>query len=165
MILAREATEADATLLLGWRNDPQTRAWARDPHPIAPGDHLAWLAAVLGSPARLLLVLDAGGIPAGTVRFDQRTGNRWEVSITVAPDYRGRGMAGSMLAIAEAELGHRVAPSALLAAVHQDNLRSHALFRRASYLECPTAAPDGPFVWLVKKLGAAGDVAVSLPAR
>ncbi|MGH3670308.1 MAG: GNAT family N-acetyltransferase [Pseudonocardiaceae bacterium] len=165
MMVAREAGGADAALLLRWRDDPQTRAWSRNPHPITPAEHLAWLAATLRSPARLLLVVEAGGVPAATVRFDRIADGRWEVSITVAPEHRGRGMAGAMLATAEAELRARVALRALLAAVHRDNLRSRALFRRAGYGECPIAAADGPFVWLIKELAPAGGEVVSLPAR
>ncbi len=148
---AREATEADAVLLLCWRNDPTTQAWSRNPRPIAPTEHLTWLRAVLRSKTRLLLIVETEEGPAGTVRFDQVSSGRWEVSLTMAPERRGDGLAGTMLAAAEAELRRR-RPTAdtLVANVHQDNQRSRALFSRAGYVERSPARADGPFVWVVK---------------
>lgn len=151
VISAREATEADADLLLRWRNDPATRAWARNSQSVAPAEHVDWLRAALRSEARLLLVVETEEGSAGTVRFDRVSSDRWEVSITVAPERRGHGLAGAILAVAEAELWRRTpAVGALLANVHRDNQRSMALFRRAGYAERSAAGADGPFVWVVK---------------
>ena len=95
---AREATDADAELLLGWRNDPRTRQASRSTTVVTPAEHLAWLRGVGADPGRLLLVVDHEDEPVGTVRFDRRDGDGWEVSITVAPEHRGRGLAGAVLA-------------------------------------------------------------------
>jgi RimJ/RimL family protein N-acetyltransferase len=154
---AREATEADATLLLRWRNDPTTQAWSRNPTSIPAAEHLAWLRAVLRSKDRLLLVVENEEGPAGMVRFDQVSSVRWEVSITVAPERRGGRLASTILAAAEAELRRRTPTvDMLVASMHQDNQRSRALFRRAGYVEWSTAQADGPFVWVAKYPATAG---------
>jgi spore coat polysaccharide biosynthesis predicted glycosyltransferase SpsG/RimJ/RimL family protein N-acetyltransferase len=137
----RPATSADAELLLAWRNDSQTRAWSRTTTTVAPGDHQAWLQRVLADPGRRLLIAEHGGRPVGTVRFD-RDGDAWEVSVTVAPEARGRGLALPVLLAAERDLGR----ATIRANVHRDNAASTALFRRAGY----RPDSDGPFAWFVK---------------
>ncbi|MGB3439973.1 MAG: bifunctional UDP-2,4-diacetamido-2,4,6-trideoxy-beta-L-altropyranose hydrolase/GNAT family N-acetyltransferase [Actinophytocola sp.] len=137
----RPATEADAASLLSWRNDAETRRWSRTSDPVSPVEHKAWLARVLADPARLLYVAEHDGRPVGTVRFD-RDGPVWEVSITVAPEARGRRLAVPMLLAAERALG----PGVIRANVHRDNGASLALFRRGGY----RVAVDGEWLWLEK---------------
>ncbi|WP_328605741.1 GNAT family N-acetyltransferase [Amycolatopsis sp. NBC_00345] len=172
-LLARDATEADAELLLAWRNDPRTRLASRTSDVIALEDHVRWLRGVLASPDRLLLVVEAAGEPVGTVRFDavpfdtarfdtsqfdtsqfdaarfdrERPGE-WEVSITLAPESRGRGLARAVLTKGERVLAERQDVRAILASVHRDNAASAALFERAGYRESAPAG-DG-FRWLRK---------------
>ncbi len=146
--VVRAATEADAHLLLAWRNDEQTRAWSRG-DAVEPAEHRAWLARVLADPDRRLLVAEQENRPVGTVRFDRATGTEWEVSVTVAPSHRGRGLAALILAAGEATLGGGVT---VFANVHRDNAASLALFRRAGYRKCPDRPADGPFGWLEKVL-------------
>jgi RimJ/RimL family protein N-acetyltransferase len=136
---AREATEADAGLLLGWRNDPRTRQSSRSTAVVALDEHLAWLRAVLADPGRLLLVVEHEDEPAGTVRFDRRDGDGWEVSITLAPEQRGRGRSGAVLAEGERAARERLGVRVVLAAVHQDNTASAKLFERAGYVEAAPA--------------------------
>jgi RimJ/RimL family protein N-acetyltransferase len=140
--VVRNATEADSALLLAWRNDSRTRAWSRTPTPVAPAEHVAWLTRVLGDPDRRLLVAEFGGEPVGTARFD-RAGDVWEVSITVAPEARGRRLAVPILLAAERTLG----PATIRANVHRDNVASVALFERAGYR--PDSIDD-PWRWFVK---------------
>ncbi|MFC4854664.1 GNAT family N-acetyltransferase [Actinophytocola glycyrrhizae] len=135
----RPATEADAALLLSWRNDPETRRWSRTTDPVSPVDHKAWLSRALADRDRRLLVAEHDGRPVGTVRFD-REGGTWEVSITVAPAARGRKLAVPMLLAAQRNLGSAV----IRANVHSDNAASLALFRRAGY----RPVSDGEWRWL-----------------
>lgn len=139
--VVRAATSADASSLLEWRNDPETRRWSRTTDPVAMADHTAWLSRVLADDDRRLLVAEHGGRPVGTVRFD-REGGVWEVSITVAPAARGRKLAVPMLLAAERWLG----PAVIRANVHAENTASLALFRRAGY----RVVADGEWQWLEK---------------
>jgi len=144
----RPASSADADLLLAWRNDPSTVAWSRDSRPVAADEHRTWLGASLDDPDRLLFVV-AADRPVGTVRFDRAADGAWEVSITVAPAERGRGLAGRVLAMGEGALFANAAPTRLLANVHRDNAASLALFHRAGYVPIDRPA-DGSFGWLAK---------------
>ncbi|WP_448641023.1 GNAT family N-acetyltransferase [Geodermatophilus sp. URMC 63] len=128
------ARPADSGLLLSWRNDPVTRARSITTAPVRPSDHAAWFSAVLADPDRHLLLVGSGGQRVGTVRFDRVDAGTWEVSLTLAPESRGRGLSGTVLACGEEHLlAHGGGGARLAARVRQDNAASLALFRRAGY--------------------------------
>jgi RimJ/RimL family protein N-acetyltransferase len=141
-VVVRAATEGDSGLLLAWRNDPETRAWSRTTDPVAPADHGRWLARALNDPGRRLLIAEYGHKPVGTVRLD-RDDDHWEISITVAPEARGRGLAVPILLAAELSLDD----TTIRACVNRDNAASIAIFRRAGYQPLAT---DGPWLWFHK---------------
>jgi RimJ/RimL family protein N-acetyltransferase len=87
----RPADMGDAQTLLAWRNDPLTRANSRNGGEVGFAEHIAWLRGVLSSNDRLLLVAEERGRPVGTCRADRRR-DGWELSWTVAPEARGRGI-------------------------------------------------------------------------
>lgn len=144
LIKLRSAIEADAERLLFWRNDSETRAWSRTTTPVTAAEHRAWLASVLANPNRLLLIAEYDQKPIGTVRFDRKN-ITWEVSITVAPEARGRRLARPILLAAERTLS----PATIRANVHHDNAPSIALFRKAGY---QTDRTEGNWHWLVKQV-------------
>lgn len=131
----RPATDEDADRLLTWRNDPVTRQWSRNTEPVARADHLVWLQRKLDSPESILLIAEEGRTVLGTVRFDQHTPLQWEVSITLAPEHRGRGHARRILLAAERRF-RALCPEAteILATVHRKNTASRLLFSGAGYL-------------------------------
>jgi spore coat polysaccharide biosynthesis predicted glycosyltransferase SpsG/RimJ/RimL family protein N-acetyltransferase len=144
VLAARDAGPPDADLLLAWRNDPATRASSRSQDPVARADHVRWLDGVLADPTRLLLVVEHTGRPAGTVRFDRVDDALWEVSITVAPHARGRGLAARVLAAGEVAWRDRVGDGpAVLACVRPGNRASARLFEAAGYRRRAQPAPDG----------------------
>jgi spore coat polysaccharide biosynthesis predicted glycosyltransferase SpsG/RimJ/RimL family protein N-acetyltransferase len=140
-VTVRPATLDDAGALLEWRNDPVTLAVSRQHDPVRPADHLAWLSASLSRSDRLLLVGSSGGTEIGTVRWDRVSDGEWEVSITVARDARGRGVAGPLLRAGEEWLSGAVDVAACLAVVHRDNQRSRRLFVSSGYV--PDLPADG----------------------
>jgi spore coat polysaccharide biosynthesis predicted glycosyltransferase SpsG/RimJ/RimL family protein N-acetyltransferase len=130
---ARAATVTDAELLHGWRNDEATRRWSRSSEPVPWVDHLLWLEGSLAREDRLLLVIEQAGVAVGTVRWDREDDGSWEVSITVAPEHRGRRLAGPILRAGEEELRSRRGAITVRAAVHRRNAASERLFRAAGY--------------------------------
>lgn len=140
----RRAVLDDAETLLRWRNDPQTRAGSRHHGEVAREDHVAWLRSSLSDDSRLLLVVADDRGEVGTVRWDRVEPGVREVSITVAPERRGQGMAGPMLAAGERFLLGSVADLvALDAEVHEQNAASTRLFASAGYLPDEPADEDG----------------------
>ncbi len=95
-LVLREATLDDAELLLDWRNDPETRAASFTLEPVPLDKHLAWLKKTLRGPVRLRVAED-NGVPVGTVRWEPNEDEAPELSWTVAPSARGRGVGKRML--------------------------------------------------------------------
>lgn len=102
-IRLRPATIADADLLLQWRNDSQTRHASHSMSIVSREDHIEWLDGLLDDASRWLLIAEEDGHPVGTARVDVVDGVH-ELSWTVAPTMRGRGVAKRMVAIAVAEI-------------------------------------------------------------
>lgn len=150
-VLVRPATPQDAELLWRWRNDPGTRHNSRSHDEVPMEAHVGWLHATLGRDDRRLLVGERDGEPVGTVRWDLDTRGEWEVSITVAPERRGSGLAGALLRAGEDWLqdAHPDELAAYLASVHLDNVASRRLFLGAGYLP-DLPADDAGFERFVK---------------
>jgi RimJ/RimL family protein N-acetyltransferase len=127
----RRATESDADLLLGWANDPATRAASFHPDPIDRLGHVRWLAARLESPTTRFWIGEADdGRPIGQVRIEVD-----EISISVAPTARGMGFGRALLGAAVDEAGRTLPAERLLASVRLDNPASLALFAGAGFVE------------------------------
>lgn len=91
----RPATIDDAEMLFTWRNDTLTREASINTDPVAWDSHVNWLRASLQSDKRKLLIAEAEGEPVGTVRFDY--GDEAEMSWTVSPTARGKGLGKHMV--------------------------------------------------------------------
>lgn len=120
-------------MLLEWRNDPDTRANSIDQNEVAEADHRRWLESSLVNPDRHLFVIEVDGEPVGTTRLDRRD-NGWEVSITVAPDHRGRGMGQAMLDVTTEWFDENIGGDVILSTIKPSNPASLALFAKLGYL-------------------------------
>jgi N-acetylneuraminate synthase len=136
------ATSTDAALLLTWRNDAETRAQSVSSAPVALAEHTEWLARSLTSDARALWVAREDGIPVGTVRVDRDKGRTWEVSITVAPEARGRRIGTAML-VALDGCARALGVRTLTARVRPSNVASVAAFKAAGYYAFVERVVDG----------------------
>lgn len=149
-LVLRPATPTDWQELLAWRNDPQTRRWSRHTGMVDEEQHRAWLAAAVSDQRRQLLVAEVNGRPAGTVRLDQVSGGT-EVSWTIAPQLRGRGLGRRMLALAlESVAGY------VFASMHKDNVASVRIAQAAG-MQFETRDRDWVRYSLVKDLGQASE--------
>ncbi len=118
----RPARAADSALLLAWRNDPLTRAASVDTAEVALADHERWLAASLANEGRRLLVAEEHAQAVGSLRADRLPGGAWELSWTVAPHARGRGLGQRMVALLAQEL-----EGPLVARVRAENIASRRI--------------------------------------
>ena len=132
----RDASMDDCLPLLRWRNDPATRAVSRTTEAIGLDAHAPWLERTLAREDRELFIAQTSNGPVGMVRFDA-DGSAWEVSINLAPETRGRGLARKVLSEAEALFFRRHPGSSVLAYVRADNAPSIRLFDRAGYEPWP----------------------------
>lgn len=134
----RSASLEDAAFLRRLRNDPITRAMSFRTSEVTRDEHLAWLRARLASrdaTTKLWVALlgDRGSERRmGQVRLDvDPRGARAEISLAIAPRFRGRGLAVPLLCRA---LKH--VPSSIervLARIRVENTASLSAFRRAGF--------------------------------
>jgi RimJ/RimL family protein N-acetyltransferase len=144
-IALRPATAEDEALLLGWANDPATRAAGFRPAEIAADEHHRWLTHRLSSPNGRLFIGVRDGEPVGQIRLDADDGGRVEIGISVAPEIRGRGIGRAMLAAA-VEAGRAddaLAATAFVARIRPGNAASVALFEGAGFRLATTTQVDG----------------------
>ena len=98
--LIRPATIDDAQVLFDWRNDEVTRANSINTNPVEWDGHVAWLGRVVdgSNPNRALYVVETDeGDGVGTVRTDRTEDGAYEISYTVAPAWRGKGVGKAMV--------------------------------------------------------------------
>jgi len=92
----RIATMADAKLLFQWRNDPETRKQCHTTGNIYYDNHLSWLEKSLVNANREIRIVELNGVAVGHIRLDKAV-DRYELTWSVAPNARGKGIGKSML--------------------------------------------------------------------
>jgi len=133
-VTLRPATAHDSAELLAWRNDPLTRANSRNTGEISPEGHAAWLARTLRDPNRRLWIAMEGAVKAGTTSAVRDASGAVEISVTVAPAARGRGLGAAMVAAA-VEGSRQVWPEAVIRAeIKPDNRASRAIFEACGFV-------------------------------
>ena len=99
MLTLRNASISDADRLFEWRNDSISRHASHNAGNLQFEEHMCWLRDVLDDTDRMLFVCEENGIPVGTVRIDYMD-EIANLSWTVAPADRGRGIAKQMVKLA-----------------------------------------------------------------
>lgn len=135
MLKLRIASFEDAKFLFDWRNDPVTRSNFINTELVKWDDHVEWLKRTLLSPDRLLLVGEVNGNPVSTIRFDRAEVGH-ELSWTVAPEQRGRGIGFQTLEQAVKIKGPH------FASIKEQNIASQRVAEKNGFVRMP----DGPLV-------------------
>jgi UDP-2,4-diacetamido-2,4,6-trideoxy-beta-L-altropyranose hydrolase len=148
----RPADVHDAAHLLEWRNDPSVSAVSRNKEAIGAPEHARWLASVLADSARVLLVVEDGAGPAGSVRFDVE-GEDAEISVVLAADRRGHGIGTQAIReSSELLLASRPEVGRVFAEVEAGNRASLVAFERADFVPAGEAQAGSALL----ELGRAG---------
>ena len=99
--MLRNAIKEDSQKLFNWRNDEETRQQSLSTALIEWSAHEQWLTKSLVNPDRTIFIFEENGIPAGTCRIDrevEKDGREvFELSWTIAPKQRGKGLGKKML--------------------------------------------------------------------
>lgn len=135
MIGLRPATMTDSDDLFAWRNDPVTLACMRSTAVVAREDHDRWMHfhVLHGYPTHLVWMADNDTDAVGVVRFDcdKRDVLSYEASITIAPKFRGQGLAFPILAEACSYLPE----CTIKAEIRENNAPSRRIFERCGFEE------------------------------
>jgi len=157
----RPATWDDLELLLRWANDPLARKMSFHSHPISWEEHQHWFARVMGDPDTHLLIVELREadrqIRIGQVRLDPDG----TVSISLAPEYRGRRLALPALRTGLACLGKPDHVETFTAYIKPENHPSQKVFAQAGFRLAGWAEVAGePCLKYVYRLPAGGEAEV-----
>lgn len=97
-----------------------------DTDPVSLDRHADWFNRSLADPSRRILVAELHGTPVGVVRID--SAESVELSWTVAPEWRGRGIGRSMVAQAAGRVQGRC-----IARIRRENEASQAVAEAAGF--------------------------------
>jgi UDP-2,4-diacetamido-2,4,6-trideoxy-beta-L-altropyranose hydrolase len=125
----------DASILLAWRNDPETRRNSINTGEISWKEHVRWFEEVMHHHHEQISIAELDSIPVGVIRFSwNEHNNSCDVSFTVASEYRGRGVGLRM--VQQAIEGLR--STRILARVKSSNFASRRIFERLGFIVIDT---------------------------
>lgn len=131
----RPATMLDADHLFTWRNDPVTCACFRSTAAVPREDHDRWMKfnVMCGYPEHIVLMAENPMGRIGVVRFDsdKRDVLTFEASITIAPRFRGMGLAREILSDACGMMSEYT----IDAEIRADNRPSRRIFEQCGFSE------------------------------
>ncbi len=97
-MILKEAIYSDWKLLLDWRNDIESRKNSHSMDLISEESHKKWFKKLLKNSKRKLFIAYVSELAVGTVRADFDIAvDAYELSWTVAPDARGKGIGKRMV--------------------------------------------------------------------
>ena len=137
-VALRPAVMGDAGLVWEWRNDPEVRATAFDTSEIPWQQHESWFERSLTNPDRLMRLAEWQEKAVGFIRLD-RIAEGAEVSIFLAPEMKGVGLAGAILSKVERDIPADWDVEALIAGIRPENGISISLFENAGYVKSGNA--------------------------
>ena len=133
MLRLRRVEERDSRLLWEWANDPAVRAASFSSEFIPWEHHQDWFGAKLADPnAVLYLATNPENVLIGQVRY-QLDGPGAQLSVSLAPEFRGKGYSHTIIAMATEELFRTTNVTTIDAYVKPTNEASLRLFRRAGF--------------------------------
>lgn len=148
----RDAVDADAELLLEWRNEPLTRSNSFSEEVVNGDDHQAWFSSRMAArdQTRIWILMDDEH-PAGQARFEKRGADRAEVSISIDASFRGRGLAVELLRRSAPRACQELDVREIRGKVKSSNAASLAAFARAGFTreddEITGGEPCAVFLW------------------
>ncbi len=127
LITIRPATDADITYLYDLRNIPEVHQFFKQPRPVQWEEHRVWFSSVQRKETCKLFIILLDGHRSGQLRFDKMDDGSWEISISIHPDYWGKGIASSVLKNSLRQV------QAYTAYIHQKNIASQNLFQKLGF--------------------------------
>lgn len=126
----RKAGSADCEDIFVWRNDEKTVESSFNSAIIPYEEHLLWYRKTLEDDDRIIFIgEDPAGEKFGMIRFDKVNTDTYEVSVNLAPEYRGRGLGAELITQASGLVKGR-----LLAKIKAGNPASVRAFKKSGYV-------------------------------
>ena len=132
LLSLRRAAPSDCAVIFEWANDPVTRENSFSQDLIPWERHKAWFDQILQDPERVLFIAVVAGEAIGQARLSRLSvQGEEEISVALAPAWRGRGLAADVIRLATRESRGPI----LHAYVKSGNTASIRAFLRAGYVE------------------------------
>lgn len=132
IITLRNAVADDAQLLFEWRNDVATRQSSLTEAPIKWREHEDWFKKALSNSNRSIRIGQYDRTDIGMVRLDISADyTHCEISIMMAPEARGRGLAAALLSLAMHESPYPTRH--FTATIKPSNAASKRIFERNGF--------------------------------
>lgn len=137
-VACRLATISDAEFFWHCWNDPLTQKMMKNGKEVSWSDHLKWFTDEINGSSETLFVVGAlpGGADIGVVRFIKQAEMLFDVSLIVAPGFRGRGYAPGLVSESIALFKETRGPATLFASFKKVNVPSQQSFLRAGFALC-----------------------------
>jgi RimJ/RimL family protein N-acetyltransferase len=132
----RPATQQDALLLWQWANDPMTRRNSFKSEPILWTTHESWCAGKITSPDSRFWILEYRHVPVGQVRYDRMHSKTAQVSVSIAPAYRGRNFGATLLLLTADVAGRELGVDNVEGTAFVENVASRRAFIKAGFELC-----------------------------
>lgn len=155
-IWLRATLMSDAAMLWEWANLPDVRAVSFSAEPIPWEEHVAWLGCKLqDTDAMLRVAMTGDDQPVGPVKIEKRASGRCEISISLATEFRGQGLAVEIVRQACEEYLNTHATDAIHAFIKTDNQVSLRLFAKAGFrkMACTTVKGHPAEHWILDREG------------
>jgi UDP-2,4-diacetamido-2,4,6-trideoxy-beta-L-altropyranose hydrolase len=131
----RKASIKDIEIVFKWQSSPNTRKFALNHSLPSLNEHTLWMKKKLEANFDFFYIIQIATksndvVPAGVVRLDKLENSEFLLSIYIAPEYYGKGVAKS--ALSYIDMVHR--NIVINATVLSENIASQKLFNTAGYM-------------------------------
>jgi RimJ/RimL family protein N-acetyltransferase len=136
--MCRLANISDAEFFWHCWNDPLTQRMMKSGGPVPWSDHLRWFTNEISKAGATLFVMGAqqDGVGIGVVRFIKQAEKLFDVSLIIAPAFRGRGYASTLVAASIMCFRENRGPATLFAGFKKVNIPSQRAFLAAGFTLC-----------------------------
>lgn len=132
-ITSRRATQNDCGLLWKWANDPAARGASFSSAQISWDEHREWLRKKLADRRSVLLIAEESRTPIAVIRVEEKKPAIGELSINLAPEARGSGLATHLIRQCGGEAAEELNLVEVHALIKEENAASRRAFENAGY--------------------------------
>ena len=135
MLSFRKADQADMMLYFEWANDADVRKQSYHTGSISLEEHKEWfLKKINDSNSLMLLFENEAKIPVGQVRFQKENEKVYVIGISLAKEFRGKGLAGTVLLMASDHFFTIFPEYIIYAYIKKTNAESVRSFAKAGFV-------------------------------
>src|SRR5215203_31296 len=135
MLSFRKATQADMMLYFEWANDADVRKQSYHTSAISLEDHKGWFLKKLSDNDCLMLLFEnEAKLPVGQVRFQKENEKVYVIGISIAKEFRGKGLAATILSMASDHFLSIFPGNSIYAYIKTSNTESMRSFAKAGFV-------------------------------